>query len=93
MLKAEVEVTILHLSNLKVAELMDPSWVDPQLLCSQKTASYRGSVGLIGILVLAAKDLTEQTAIFFRIFRSHDKHVVLMCSDQSRLVPGESFSF
>ena len=68
---------------------MDPSWVDPQLLCSKKTASFRGSVGPFGILVLASKDLAEQTAIFFRIFRSNDKYIVLMCSDQSRLVPGQ----
>ncbi|KAK6273865.1 hypothetical protein POUND7_010948 [Theobroma cacao] len=81
--QADVEISF-DLSNLKEAELMDPSWVDPQLVCSQKTASFRGSVGPFGILVLASKDLTEQTAIFFRIFRSHDKYVVLMCSDQSR---------
>ncbi|XWS26423.1 hypothetical protein CRYUN_Cryun26dG0031100 [Craigia yunnanensis] len=49
-----------------------------------KTATYRGSAGPFGILVLASKDLTEQSAIFFRIFRSNDKYVVLMCSDQSR---------
>ncbi|XVF89077.1 hypothetical protein PTKIN_Ptkin19aG0101800 [Pterospermum kingtungense] len=81
--QADVEVSF-DLSNLEEAELMDPSWVDPQLLCSQKTASYRGSVGPFGILVLASKDMTEQTAIFFRIFRSNDKYVVLMCSDQTR---------
>ncbi|XWS72443.1 hypothetical protein CRYUN_Cryun02cG0040100 [Craigia yunnanensis] len=81
--QADVEVSF-DLSNLNEAELMDPSWVDPQLLCSKKAASFRGSVGPFGILVLASKDLTEQTAIFFRIFRSNDKYVVLMCSDQSR---------
>nr|KJB65543.1 hypothetical protein B456_010G099400 [Gossypium raimondii] len=81
--QADVEVSF-SLSSFKEAELMDPSWVDPKLLCSQKTASVRSNVGPFGILVLASKDLTEQTAIFFRVFRSKDNYVVLMCSDQSR---------
>ncbi|TYI22430.1 hypothetical protein ES332_A06G103000v1 [Gossypium tomentosum] len=81
--QADVEVSF-SLSSLKEAELMHPSWVDPKLLCSQKTASVRSNVGPFGILVLASKDLTEQTAIFFRVFRSEDNYVVLMCSDQSR---------
>lgn len=65
---------------------MDPSWTDPQLLCSQKDASSSGKFGPFGLLALASKDLTEQTAIFFRTFRGNGKYVVLMCSDQSRLV-------
>ncbi|OMO66948.1 Concanavalin A-like lectin/glucanases superfamily, partial [Corchorus capsularis] len=83
--QADIEVSF-DLSNINEAEpeLMDPSWIDPQLLCSQKPESFRGNVGPFGVSVLASKDLTEQTAIFFRIFRSHDKYVVLMCSDQSR---------
>ncbi|TYJ29844.1 hypothetical protein E1A91_A06G094100v1 [Gossypium mustelinum] len=81
--QSDVEVSF-NSSNLKEADLLDPSWVDPQLLCSQKTASVGGNIGPFGILVLASKDLTEQTSIFFRVFRSNEKYVVLMCSDQSR---------
>ncbi|KAL5559447.1 hypothetical protein UlMin_035658 [Ulmus minor] len=83
--QADVEVSF-DVSNLEEAELMDPSWVDPQLLCSEKDATIRGKIGPFGLLVLASEDLTEQTAVFFRIFRnrSTDKYVVLMCSDQSR---------
>ncbi|XP_062159602.1 beta-fructofuranosidase, insoluble isoenzyme CWINV1-like [Alnus glutinosa] len=81
--QADVEISF-DLPNLDEAESIDPSWVDPQLLCSQKGASVRGTVGPFGLLVLASKDLTEQTAVFFRIFRRHDNYVVLMCSDQSR---------
>ncbi|MBA0810544.1 hypothetical protein Gohar_002527 [Gossypium harknessii] len=81
--QADVEVSF-NSSNLKEADLLDPSWVDPQLLCSQKTASVGGNIGPFGILALASKDLTEQTSIFFRVFRRNDKYVVLMCSDQSR---------
>lgn len=81
--QSDVEVSF-NSSNLKEADLLDPSWVDPQLLCSQKTASVGGNIGPFGILALASKDLTEQTSIFFRVFRSNEKYVVLMCSDQSR---------
>lgn len=82
-LKADVEVSF-ELHNLEEAEFMDPNWTDPQLLCSKKEASIRGKFGPFGLLVLASKDLTEQTAVYFRIFRSNDRYVVLMCSDQSR---------
>nr|WPJ73841.1 cell wall invertase 4 [Morus alba] len=81
--QADVEVTF-DVEELKKAELFDPSWVDPQLLCSQKNASVRGEIGPFGLLALASKDLTEQTAIFFRIFKSNEEYIVLMCSDQSR---------
>lgn len=85
LLKADVDVSF-ELLNLEDAEILDPSWTDPQLLCSQKKASVRGKLGPFGLLAFATKDLTEQTAIYFRIFRSNHKYIVLMCSDQSRLV-------
>ncbi|WRX34134.1 Glycosyl hydrolase family 32 [Theobroma cacao] len=81
--QADVEVSF-DLPNLKKVEVMNLSWVDPQLLCSQKKPSVRGKAGPFGLLVLASKCLAEHTSIFFRIFRNHDKYVVLMCSDQSR---------
>ncbi|KAK6243747.1 hypothetical protein QUC31_010156 [Theobroma cacao] len=81
--QADVEVAF-DLTNLKEAEFMVPDGVDPRALCSQQTASFRGMVGPFGLLVLASQGLTEQTAVLFRIFRSHEKYVVLMCSDQSR---------
>lgn len=85
-LKGDVEVSF-DFPMLKEAEVLDPGRVDPQLLCSRKNASVKGSIGPFGLLVLASKDLTEQTAIFFRIFKTHSKkYVVLMCSDQSRYV-------
>ncbi|GKV03621.1 hypothetical protein SLEP1_g15895 [Rubroshorea leprosula] len=84
LLPLDVKISF-DLPSLKEAELMGPSWADPQLLCSQKAASVRGKVGPFGLLVLASKGLKEKTAVFFRVFRSsHDKYVVLMCSDQSR---------
>ncbi|XWS58024.1 hypothetical protein CRYUN_Cryun09bG0223500 [Craigia yunnanensis] len=81
--QADIEVSF-DLTNLKEAEFIVPDGVDPRALCIQRTASFRGMIGPFGLLVLASQGLTEQTAIFFRIFRSHEKYVVLMCSDQSR---------
>ncbi|RZC81939.1 hypothetical protein C5167_044514 [Papaver somniferum] len=54
------------LPKLKDAEIMDPSWVNPQLLCSSKPASVQGKSGPFGLLALASKNLEEQTAIFFK---------------------------
>ncbi|CAA0838410.1 Beta-fructofuranosidase- insoluble isoenzyme CWINV1 [Striga hermonthica] len=82
---ADVEVSF-RIPHLKGIELIDDPLVDPQLLCVRMNASVNGVFGPFGLLVLASKDLTEQTAVFFRIFklRSNGKYVVLMCSDQSR---------
>ncbi|XP_030972747.1 beta-fructofuranosidase, insoluble isoenzyme CWINV1-like isoform X2 [Quercus lobata] len=76
--QADVIITF-EITELSKAEVLDPSWTDPQLLCSRK-----GGIGPFGLLVLASKGLQEYTAVFYRIFKSHSKYVVLMCSDQSR---------
>ncbi|CDO97904.1 unnamed protein product [Coffea canephora] len=82
--QADVDVSFQVASQLEQADALDPSWTDPQLLCSQKGASVRGGAGPFGLKVLASKDLQEYTAVFFRIFKARNKYVVLMCSDQSR---------
>ncbi|XP_077241303.1 beta-fructofuranosidase, cell wall isozyme-like isoform X2 [Tasmannia lanceolata] len=81
--QADVEVEF-RLPSFDKAEIFDPSWVDPQILCSQKGVQVEGSIGPFGLFVLASESLDEYTAVFFRIFKAKDKHVVLMCSDQSR---------
>ncbi|KAL5579475.1 hypothetical protein UlMin_011917 [Ulmus minor] len=81
--QADVEV-LFEVNNFEKAEVLDPSWNNPQILCSQKDASVKGSLGPFGLLVLASKRLEEYTAIFFRIFKTSNKYRVLMCSDQSR---------
>ncbi|XP_050381144.1 fructan 6-exohydrolase-like [Argentina anserina] len=83
--QADVVVTF-EISHLEKTEVLDPSWTNPQILCSEKNATVSGSLGPFGLLVLASAELQEYTAVFYRIFRSHnnDKYVVLMCSDQSR---------
>lgn len=81
--QVDVEVSF-ELSKLYEAEFVDPSWFDPQILCSNKNSLASGKFGPFGLLALASKDLTEQTAVFFRIFRGKNRFIVLMCSDQSR---------
>ena len=81
--QADVQISF-EISEFEKAEVLKPNWTDPQLLCSQNGASVKGSVGPFGLLVLASKDLKENTAVFFRILNAQNKYVVLMCSDQSR---------
>ncbi|KAL9671865.1 hypothetical protein QQ045_009438 [Rhodiola kirilowii] len=81
--QADVEVSFKVKTQLKKAEKLDPSWTNPQLICSQKGASKKGALGPFGLLILASDDLQEYTAVYFRIFKAKNKFVVLMCSDQS----------
>ncbi|KAL5757496.1 hypothetical protein ACOSP7_020107 [Xanthoceras sorbifolium] len=80
--QADIEISF-EITELDKAEVLEPNWIDPQLLCSQKGASVKSAFGPFGLLVLASKDLQEYTAVFFRIYKSQDKYVVLLCSDQS----------
>ncbi|KAL7595412.1 hypothetical protein Lser_V15G27938 [Lactuca serriola] len=83
--QVDIEVSFM-LPKLEEVEVLDPKWNDPQLLCSTKTSNVIGGAGPFGLLLMASKDLTEQTAVFFRVFKDNHNHqfVVLMCSDQSR---------
>lgn len=81
--QADVEVA-LKIPELSKVEELDPSWTNPQILCSRKEASVGGALGPFGLLTLASEGLEEYTAVFFRIFKASSKYVVLMCSDQSK---------
>ncbi|KAL9662649.1 hypothetical protein QQ045_027482 [Rhodiola kirilowii] len=82
--QADVEISF-KIVDLSKVELLNPSWTNPQALCSQKGAAVHGGVGPFGLKVLASGDLQEYTAVFFRAFKAQNsKYVVLMCSDQSR---------
>ncbi|KAL3735979.1 hypothetical protein ACJRO7_025004 [Eucalyptus globulus] len=82
---AQADVVVsFKVKELERADSLDPTWSDPQMLCSRKGALVKGSLGPFGLLVMASKGLQEYTAVFFRIFKGQNKYVVLMCSDQSR---------
>ena len=49
----EISFSVL---GIEKAKMMDPSWTNPQLLCSQKDASIKGGLGPFGVKVLASKD-------------------------------------
>ncbi|CAK7356872.1 unnamed protein product [Dovyalis caffra] len=72
--QADIEISF-EVSKFGKAEVLDPRWTNPQLLCSQKGASVRGSLGPFGLLVLASKGMQERTAVFFRIFKGHNKYI------------------
>ncbi|PON96159.1 Glycosyl hydrolase [Trema orientale] len=44
-------------------ELLDLDFSNPQILCSQKAASIRGSLGPFGLLIWASKASQEHTAV------------------------------
>lgn len=82
--QADVEV-LINFTDLKNAEKFESNWTNnPQLSCNQNGLSKNGEFGPFGLLTLASKGLEEYTAIYFRIFYDNNKHVVLMCSDQTR---------
>lgn len=87
--QADVVVSFNVSSIMDKAEKFDPSWTDPQKLCILKGANEKGGVGPFGLYVLATGDLTERTAVFFRIFKDVHKHVILMCHDPTHSSIGQ----
>lgn len=86
--QADVEV-VFKVRDLEKADVIEPSWTDPQLICSQMNVSVKSGLGPFGLMVLASKNMEEYTSVYFRIFKARqnsNKHVVVMCSDQSRYV-------
>ncbi|KMT04084.1 hypothetical protein BVRB_8g185380 [Beta vulgaris subsp. vulgaris] len=81
--QADVEISF-KIPDLNHIEEFDPTWTNPQILCSHKGATEKGILGPFGLLTLASTGLEEYTAVFFRIFKAPNKYMVLMCSDQSR---------
>ncbi|XP_062185006.1 beta-fructofuranosidase, insoluble isoenzyme 7-like [Phragmites australis] len=82
--QADVKV-VFKIPSLAEAETLDPNWLlDPQKLCGEKGASVQGGIGPFGLIVMASGDLQEHTAVFFRVFKHHEKYKVLMCTDLTR---------
>ncbi|KAL5755707.1 hypothetical protein ACOSQ2_020453 [Xanthoceras sorbifolium] len=86
---AQIDIEIsFEITEFEKVEMLDPSWTNPQLLCSQKGASVKSAFGPFGLLVLASK---LGSFIIFNLFLNNfakfpHKYVVLLCSDQSRPV-------
>ncbi|KAH7671362.1 Beta-fructofuranosidase protein [Dioscorea alata] len=81
--QADVEVSF-EVTGLEKAEIYDPTWEDPQVLCGEKGASVKGGVGPFGLLVMASSGLQEQTGVLFRVFKAPNKDVVLLCHDATK---------
>ena len=74
------------LPRIEIAEFEDELELNStaQKLCSRLGSAARTLVGPFGLLVLASKDFSERTAVFFQIVRYGNESKLLMCSDQSR---------
>ncbi|KAK5804096.1 beta-fructofuranosidase, insoluble isoenzyme 1 [Gossypium arboreum] len=80
--QADVDVTF-YIPSLDKVEAFNLGWslTDAQLLCGKKGSKVQGGIGPFGLLALASENLEEYTPVFFRIFKSSQKHIVLLCSD------------
>lgn len=79
------------MKELEKADVIEPSWTNPEKICSQDNLSVKSGLGPFGLMVLASSGMEEYTSVYFRIFKSNDtskntKYLVLMCSDQSRYI-------
>ncbi|KAH7680689.1 Beta-fructofuranosidase protein [Dioscorea alata] len=83
---SQVDVDVeFELASLEKAEPFDSALeLDPQVLCEKENFSTQRGIGPFGLLVMTSLNKDELTAIYFKIFKAHDRHVVLMCSDQRR---------
>ncbi|CAM0885401.1 unnamed protein product [Alopecurus aequalis] len=82
--QADVEMDF-ELTSIDDAEPFDPSWLyDPEKQCREAGASVHGGIGPFGLVVLASGDMKEHTDVHFRVYKSEQKYMVLMCSDLGR---------
>ncbi|KAJ7516168.1 hypothetical protein O6H91_22G045500 [Diphasiastrum complanatum] len=77
----DIEVTFKYPD----VQTLDVPLEQKECVCSQGGAAQRGVFGPFGLLVLAADDLVEQTAVYFYLtLRPNGKWMTTVCSDQSR---------
>ncbi|KAJ1287240.1 hypothetical protein BS78_03G415900 [Paspalum vaginatum] len=80
-LQADVEIDF-ELTSTDSADPFDPSWLlDIEKHCREADASVHGSVGPFGLVVLASDNMEEHTSVHFRVYKSQEKYMILMCSD------------
>uniref|UniRef100_A0A0E0JU30 beta-fructofuranosidase n=1 Tax=Oryza punctata TaxID=4537 RepID=A0A0E0JU30_ORYPU len=88
--QADVEVDF-ELTSIDAADPFDPSWLlDTEKHCREADASVHGGLGPFGLIVLASDNMDEHTTVHFRVYKSEQKYIVLLCSDlrRSSLRPG-----
>uniref|UniRef100_A0A453GUQ2 fructan beta-(2,1)-fructosidase n=1 Tax=Aegilops tauschii subsp. strangulata TaxID=200361 RepID=A0A453GUQ2_AEGTS len=88
--EADVEIDF-ELTSIDKADPFDPSWLlDVEKHCREAGASVNGGIGPFGLVVLASDNMEEHTAVHFRVYKSEQKYMILMCSDlrSSSLRPG-----
>ncbi|KAJ1693236.1 hypothetical protein LUZ63_009934 [Rhynchospora breviuscula] len=80
--QADVEIEF-ELPSLEGAESLDNSLLlDPSKICNEIGPFDKGGIGPFGLFVLTSdNDLEEYTAIYFKIYRSSENYMALMCSD------------
>ncbi|KAL6616781.1 hypothetical protein ACP70R_039051 [Stipagrostis hirtigluma subsp. patula] len=83
-LQADVEIDF-ELTAIDSADPFDPSWLlDTEKHCREANASVHGGVGPFGLVVLASDNMEEHTAVHFRVYKSQQQYMILMCSDLRR---------
>jgi beta-fructofuranosidase len=84
--QADVEVDF-ELTSIDNADPFDPSWLlDVEKHCREAGASVQGGIGPFGLVVLASDNMEEHTAVHFRVYKSQQSYMILMCSDLRRSV-------
>ncbi|XP_048572995.1 beta-fructofuranosidase, insoluble isoenzyme 4-like [Triticum urartu] len=89
-IQADIEIDF-EPTSIDDAEPFDPSWLfDPRKQCREADASVHGGIGPFGLVILASDNMEEHTAVHFRVYKSEQKYIILMCSDlrRSSLRPG-----
>nr|B6DZC8.1 RecName: Full=Fructan 1-exohydrolase w3; Flags: Precursor [Triticum aestivum]ACI16116.1 fructan 1-exohydrolase w3 [Triticum aestivum] len=82
--QADVEIGF-ELASIDDADPFDPSWLlDPEKHCGEAGASVPGGIGPFGLVILASDNMDEHTEVYFRVYKSQEKYMVLMCSDLRR---------
>ncbi|KAE8820633.1 Beta-fructofuranosidase, insoluble isoenzyme 4 [Hordeum vulgare] len=91
--QADVEINF-ELTSIDDADPFDPSWLlDPDKHCCEAGASVHGGIGSFGLVILASNNMDEHTAVHFRVYKSQQKYMILMCSDLRRPAMPMVFAF
>ncbi|VAI53869.1 unnamed protein product [Triticum turgidum subsp. durum] len=82
--QADVEI-YFELTSINAAEPFNSSWLfDPEEHCCEAGASVHGGIGPFGLVILASNNMDEHTVVHFRVYKSQQKYMILMCSDLRR---------